>query len=229
MKKKISLLLCLVLVFSCIVGLLVACKPDNGPSDVLDKGRTINVYSWWDPTKPGIVGMKNGFEEKYKEYGVKLNFVMVGSYYETMMTKLAAGQDAIDVMMLASDQVPTFAKNGVIRPLTDNVTEEYLNDLYPAVKSGLYYNNEVYAVARDVTTKAAIINKDLFAEKNVPIPGDDWTWDDFNRIIKALSDKQNQKWGFTYDNNADPLFPLFYLQNAKYFDAEKKESYLDSP
>lgn len=84
MKRLISLLMCLLLALAMLAPTATA---EELPKDV-----TIRVYSWWDPTKPGMIGLKEGFEEKYADYNVTLEFVKISSYYQTMLTKLAGIQ-----------------------------------------------------------------------------------------------------------------------------------------
>ena len=105
MKKLLSVFLCVMMV------LLMSVTPAAfAQEEELSKDVTINVYSWWDPTKVGMVNLKDGFEKKYADYNVKLNFVKISEYYKTMLTKLAgirlAGgiSEAIDVMMIAFDK-----------------------------------------------------------------------------------------------------------------------------
>ena len=120
-----------------------------------------------------------------------------------MLTKLAGAKlaggssEQIDVMMLASDKIPLFASNGTILPLDDFVTEEYLNDLYPSVRQGLYYEDKVYAVARDVTTKCMMLNVDLFNKYKITIPGDDWTVEDFKNICLQFAAQPDNVWGYS--------------------------------
>lgn len=227
--KKLACVLVMLVIFAFVT----ACGNDNNkPSDELVKDYTINVYSWWDPAHDGLTGLKNGFEEKYKDYNVTLNFVKVSSYYQTMLTKLAGAKlaggssEQIDVMMLASDKIPLFAANDTIMALDDFVTEEYLNDLYPAVKEGLYYDGKVYAVARDVTTKAMILNVDVFNQYELTLPDDDWTVEDFKNICLDLAEETNV-WGYAFDSNPDPVYIWFYLFGGAYFDNKTHTSLLD--
>ena len=77
-----------------------------------------------DPTHQ-VLSIKRGFEAKYSDYDVKLEFVKISSYYKTMLTKLAGAKlaggsgEAIDVMMLAFDKLPLFAQNDAIMALDD--------------------------------------------------------------------------------------------------------------
>lgn len=230
MKKLV-----LILTFFFALTLLVGCdKEPNQNGGELTKDATVNVYSWWDPAHDGLTGMKAGFEEKYAEYNVTLNFVKVSTYYQTMLTKLAGAKlaggssEQIDVMMLASDKIPLFASNETILALDDFVTEEYLNDLYPSVKEGLYYEDSVYAVARDVTTKCMMLNVDMFNEYKIALPTADWTVEDFKNICLQFAAQTENVWGYSFDSNPDPVYVWFYLFGGAFFDAAKNESLINT-
>lgn len=229
-KKLVAFLM----VATMVLCMLVSCSSgDNGKVTTLEKDQTINVYSWWDPTKPGLEKLKAGFEEKYKEYNVKINFVKVSSYYKTMLTKLAgiklagSSDEKIDVMMLAFDKLPLFAQNGQLLPLDSYISKDLLDSLYPSVKEGLYYNDTLYAVPRDVTSWCAYLNNNMFKEAGIAIPSEDWTMDDFIRICGEFRAKG--KFGFATNDYTDVLSPWIYLYGGEYFDGAKNASTLTDP
>lgn len=84
---------------------------------------TLTVYTWWDVTKfEHLQKMKSDFEAENPD--IKLEFVTIPSKYaDTMITKLAAGEIP-DVMMLAMDQVPRYALNGMLMPLDDLASQD---------------------------------------------------------------------------------------------------------
>ena len=77
---------------------------------------------------------------------IKLEFVTIPSKYaDTMVTKLAGGEIP-DVMMLAMDQVPRYALNGMLLPLDDLASQEYKDrSVRPVVKDALTVNGTMYA------------------------------------------------------------------------------------
>ena len=226
MKRLISLLMCLLLALAMLAPTATA---EELPKDV-----TIRVYSWWDPTKPGMIGLKEGFEEKYADYNVTLEFVKISSYYQTMLTKLAGiklaggSGEAIDVMMIAFDKIPQFAINGTLLALDDYASEEYLDTLYPSVREGLYFDGKLYATARDVTTTCAILNTALFEQCGIELPGEDWTMDDFIALCREFGQHEGV-WGYATDGYSDTLSPWIYLYGGKYMDTENNISLLDQP
>lgn len=227
-KRLLAIVLALVMMLAC----LAACGEEKpGPSTTLENGQTVNVYSWWDPTNPGLDSLKKGFEDKYKEYNVTLNFVKVtGSYYQTMTTKLAAAKlaggsaEQIDVMMLAFDQLPFFAQNNQLKKLDGVVSDEYLATVYPSVKQSLYYNNSLYAVPRDVTSWCTYLNNKMFTDNGIAIPSDTWEMKDFLAVCEQFRAKGT--YGFATNDYTDVLSPWLYLFGGQYFDAEKTVSTL---
>ena len=227
MKKLISLLLCAMMLVT--LSLSVTASAEDLKKDV-----TVRVYSWWDPAKPGIVGLKEGFEKKYADYNVTLEFVKISSYYKTMLTKLAglklAGGrgEAIDVMMIAFDKIPQFAMNGTLLKLDQYASQEYLDALYPSVREGLYFEGSLYATARDVTSNCVVLNTALFEKYGIQLPTADWTMDDFIALCREFG-KNEGVWGYAIDGNSDTLYPWMYLYGAEYFDEENNISLLDQP
>lgn len=227
MKKLVSLFLCLALLAALSVPALA--QAEDLPKDV-----TIRVYSWWDPAKPGMVGLKDGFEKKYADYNVQIEFVKISSYYKTMLTKLAglklAGGkgEAIDVMMIAFDKIPQFAMNGALLKLDDYASEEYLNMLYPSVREGLYFDGSLYATVRDVTSNCTVLNTALFEKCGIALPEADWTMDDFQALCREFA-KHEETWGYAVDGYSDTMYPWMYLYGADYFDEENNISLLDQP
>lgn len=229
MKRTLSLLLGVMMVMLMAIAALPALADEALPKDV-----TVRVYSWWDPTKDGMVNLKAGFEAKYAEYNVQIEFVKISEYYKTMLTKLAglklAGGkgEAIDVMMIAFDKIPQFASNGTLLALDEYATEEYLSTLYPSVREGLYFEGKLYATARDVTSNCAILNTAMFEKYGIPLPGEDWTMDDFIALCLEFG-QYDETWGYCIDGYSDTLFPWMYLYGGRYFDPETNISLLDQP
>lgn len=230
MKKLLSVFLCVMMV------LLMSVTPAAfAQEEELSKDVTINVYSWWDPTKVGMVNLKDGFEKKYADYNVKLNFVKISEYYKTMLTKLAGirlaggSSEAIDVMMIAFDKIPQFAANNTLMQLDAFASQEYLDSLYPSVREGLYFDGHLYATARDVTANCAILNTALFEKYNIELPAEDWTMDDFLALCRQFAKPEDGVWGYAIDGYSDTMYPWMYLFGADYMDRTTHTSLLDQP
>lgn len=210
MKNNIKKLLIMLLAMIMTVG-LVSCgggkkaegdkKKDNG------EPTTLKVYTWWDITKfAHLQKMKDQFETENPD--IKLEFVTVPSdYANTMVTKLAGGEIP-DVMMLAMDQVPRYAKSGTIMAIDDLASKEYKEALYPVVKKALTVDGKMYAAGRDVTPRVMYINKKMFADAGIDIPSDKWTMEEFTEVAKKLTKGSgaDAQWGYYWKNFTDQTF-----------------------
>ena len=108
---KRTLMLCLVCLL--VVGALALPTAAQATDRI-----TVQVMSWWDITKSTpLKELKRGFEEANPD--IELDFPMIGSKYaDKISTVIAGGGDSVpDVIMLAMDLVPKFAKAGAIQPL----------------------------------------------------------------------------------------------------------------
>ena len=190
---------------------------------------TLTVYTWWDITKfEHLQKMKSDFEAENPD--IKLEFVTIPSKYaDTMITKLAAGEIP-DVMMLAMDQVPRYALNGMLMPLDDLASQEYKDSLYPVVTEALTVNGTMYAAARDITPKVMYINTKMFKDAGVEIPSEDWTMDDFVEVAKWLTKGSgaDAQWGYYWKNYTDQTFAMIAAFGGKLYSEDGKASVLST-
>lgn len=193
----------------------------------------VRVMSWWNfqDSKP-LQQLKAKFETLNPGY--ELQFDQIASKYaDKVLAVVAGGGDQVpDVMMLAMDAVPRFAKAGAIQPLDKYMTDDYKKDLYPVVLDALKYEGQVYAAPRDITSFVMYCNKKLFTEANVPLPKEDWTWNDFLEVAKKLSKQEDGKpvqWGYNFTKHNDSIFTWLIQNGGGYTSVDKKQSILSSP
>jgi multiple sugar transport system substrate-binding protein len=190
---------------------------------------TLKVYTWWDVTKfAHLQTMQAEFEAANTD--IKLEFVTIPSgYADAMITKLAAGEIP-DVMMLAMDQVPRYALQGMLLPLDDLASQEYKDSLYDVVKNALTVNGTMYAAARDVTPKVIYLNTKMFADAGIAIPADTWTMNDFVEIAKQLTKGtgQTEQWGYYWKNYIDQTYAMIAAFGGKLYAEDGKSSVLST-
>lgn len=228
MRNVLALLLAVTLVLS-----LAACAVTSGPESSKPDGSkdpvTLKVYTWWDITKfAHLQKMKEDFEKANPD--IKLEFVTIPSQYaDTMVTKLAGGEIP-DVMMLAMDQVPRYALNGMLMPLDDLASKDYKDSLYPVVSNALSVNGVMYAAARDITPKVMYLNTKMFADAGIAIPSDNWTMDDFLDIAQKLTKGAgaDAQWGYYWKNFTDQTFAMIAAFGGKLYSDDGKTSVLSS-
>ncbi|MBX3355399.1 MAG: extracellular solute-binding protein [Phycisphaeraceae bacterium] len=116
-----------------------------------------------------------------------------GSFATKLQTMLASG-DPPDVFYVPFEKVPHWSSIGLLKPLDALVAGDEasgvdgavtLDAFFPAVVDAFRFDGEragrgaLYGVPKDFTTVGFYYNKDLFRRAGVPLPHDEWTWEDF--------------------------------------------------
>lgn len=231
MKKFLSKITALVLACLMTVG-ATACSSNTASLSKADSSKTttktkLQVMSWWDITKSKpLQQLKEKCEAANPD--IELEFTMIGSNYgDKIFTILAGGVNVPDVMMLAMDLIPKFAKADRILPLDQYITQDYKDSLYPNVLKALTVDGKVYGVARDVSPMVMYLNTDLFKASNVEIPKDTWTVDDFIETAKKLT--KNGQWGYYFPKYADTMYDWMVMNGARYVSEDGTKSLISSP
>lgn len=197
MSKAINI--CAILL-SCTI-FLCACTPKDN--------RTVLQYASWG-SKSEVDILKPILSEFEKENPtVKIDFMHIPQNYFQKIHLLFASNRAPDVIFVNNLYLPIYANAGLLEDLSNN---EVLNKsaFYPKSVEALSYKNKNYAVPRDTSNLVIYYNKNLFDKNNVPYPTADWTFDDFLKTAKQLTDRP-QTFGVSFEE--DSLYYLPYLMS----------------
>lgn len=197
MSKAINI--CAILL-SCLI-FLSACTPKDN--------RIILRYASWgsksevDILKPILSEFENNNPT------IKIDFMHIPQNYFQKIHLLFASNRAPDVIFVNNLYLPIYANAGLLEDLSNN---KVLNKsaFYPKSLEALSYKNKNYAVPRDTSNLVVYYNKNLFDKNNVPYPKADWTFDDFLKTAKQLTDRP-QTFGVSFEE--DSLYYLPYLMS----------------
>lgn len=110
--------------------------------------------------------------------------------FTKLQTALQSGQ-GIDLLRLPSDRLPGFVANDLIEPIDSYLTDADKADILPNVLNVTRgADGKAYAWPLWVVPMGMYVNKDVFAEANVPLPPKDWTWDQFVDAAKKTTFKR---------------------------------------
>ena len=156
-------------------------------------------YRFWDLNQaPAMEAIARAFEAKNP--GIKIEIeVIPWSQYWTNLETAATGRNLPDVFWLNATNFELYASNNMLVPLDDWLAKSDLISLddYPPALAAIYnYRGKQYAIPKDMDTIGLWYNKELFDAAGIPYPNADWTWDDFREAAIALTDEENQVWGF---------------------------------
>ncbi len=111
--------------------------------------------------------------------------------YWTRLTTQAAGNDLPDVMQQDYQYLTEWVGRGLIVPLDAEVAAGTL-ELSDATESSLAggrVGGRLYGVSLGTNSVCMMLDVDAFARAGLPLPPDDWTWTDFERLALALTRK----------------------------------------
>jgi multiple sugar transport system substrate-binding protein len=194
-------------------------------ADYLEADLENHVLAGFESAHPGIVVQQQSAGTGQAEYR------------ERILTSMAAGQPP-DVFLLDNIDVPAFANRGVLLDLTPYLARLGIDPArYDSTVLDIFRRGAaIYALPRGYSPMMIVYNKDLFDRAGIPYPTDDWTWDDFLRIAKALTrdtdgDGQADQWGTAYDRRDFLWIPWLWSGGGDVLcaDGTRASGCLDAP
>jgi multiple sugar transport system substrate-binding protein len=178
----------------------------DAPADALgvaSDGSTAQIalkVSWWgspdrDSRTTRAIQM---FEAKHPDVKVSVEHYAntqgtgkVGTDYWPTMNAHAADGTLPDVMQQDYAYIGEWTGRGLLASLDDRAKDGSLDlsDVSGAVIDGGRVNGHIMGVSLGTNTQTIVLDTNAFADANIPIPGDDWTWADFERIALELKAK----------------------------------------
>lgn len=164
---------------------------------------TIQFASWGSKSEVDIIKpILHEFETKNPD--IKVEFMHIPQNYFQKIHLLFASNKAPDVIFINNLYLPVYANAQVLEPLKVK-NENY----YPQAIKALSWQNELYAIPRDVSSLVVYYNKDIFDKNEVNYPDENWTFSDFLKTAQKLT--KNGVYGVSFEE--DPLFILPYLMS----------------
>jgi multiple sugar transport system substrate-binding protein len=111
--------------------------------------------------------------------------------YWTKVTTMAAGGQLPDVMQQDYSRIAEWQKRNLLEPLDSYVANKTLDlsDVAkPIVDSGRL-DGKLYAVSLGSNSYSMMLDTDAFKKAGLPLPAQDWTWDDLEKIALQIHQK----------------------------------------
>ena len=152
---------------------------------------------------------------------------------QKVTTDIATKGGQFDIMTIGTYEVPIWAKQGWLLPL-DNLGADYdVDDLLPAIRSGISMDGKLYAAPFYGESSMIMYRKDLFEKAGITMP-DAPTWDFVADAAKKITDKGNEVYGICLRGKAGWGENMAFLTatanafGARWFD-EKWNAQFDQP
>ncbi|BHH85575.1 ABC transporter substrate-binding protein [Desulforhopalus sp. 52FAK] len=140
------------------------------------------------------------FSDFYQETGIKVNTIALSdtAYKQNISEWLLEGKDTPDVLYWqASQRLYHFAKLDVIHPITDLWSKNNFDENFSHVKSGVTYNNEIYALPFAYYHWGVFYKKSLIAK----FGGTPKNWEEFIAQCEKLQEAGITPIGIGTKNN----------------------------
>jgi multiple sugar transport system substrate-binding protein len=216
-----------------------ACGSDSKPAGGATSSGPVTITVWHgnvDAAAKSMEALAASFHAANPDITVK---VEQGSPTDQMLTKLTTvlGTDTYpDVAYVFGTDTPALARSDKVVDLTKAVADPAFgwSDFYAGEKAVATVNGKVVAIPALVDNLALVYNKKMFADAGVAPPTADWSWDDYRKAAKALTDEGNKVFGASYPIGADEdtvwrFWPMIWQQGAKAISDDGKKATFDDP
>lgn len=152
------------------------------------------------------------FEETHP--GVKIHYysgIAKEDYSEWCARKLLEGEMP-DVFMVLDSDFEKFTSLGVTKDLDELIERDgefHKEDFFSTALNTGRYGGRQYALPYETVPTLMFVNKSLLAKENIPMPKEDWTWEDMYEICRKI----------TKDTDKDGLLDQFGTYNYSWRDA----------
>ena len=111
-----------------------------------------------------------------------------------LLSDLAISDGKFDIMTIGSYETPIWGKRGWLLPI-EALPESYdLQDIAEPVRSGLSYDNRVYALPFYAESSMTFYRKDLFEKAGITMPRTP-KWEDIREFAEAVHEPENGVYG----------------------------------
>lgn len=184
--------------------------------------------TWYSDGNEGevIADILKKFEAKNPDIKVIINQVPFKAINETLPVQLAAGE--------GPDMARVVDLGGVAR---------YMLDLRPYLKDPAYWEKNfgpfliwmrepgnttaIPGLMTQLTVTGPFVNKTLFEQAGVQMPGDKATWDDWATAAKAVADKVQVPFPIAIDRSGHRFLGMAISEGARLFDAKGDPAVID--
>ncbi len=189
----------------------------------------IELMAWGNPTefeaREATLGL---FHETQSE--IKVNFTHVPDQYGTKLQTRLAGGDFPDVFFAGNGDIVPHVSRNLLASLDERIEADSFDtsDIFPGNLDLYNMDGVQYGFPVDAPNHAIFYNKTLFDEAGIDVPSSDWTdeswnWDAFLERAIALTDRDNNQWGWQVKTGFRPIWIWITANGGGFFNEEGTE------
>ena len=164
--------------------------------------------------------------------------VELGAPTDNMRTKLQAalsGDSYPDIAYVYGSELPDVAQAEQVADITKDIPSGFdWKGLYPAGRVVSTVKGRIVGFPAAIDALAVLYNRTLFAAKGVPTPTATWSWDDYRRIARRVSDGKAGIVGAAYpvsgtEDTTWRLWPMLWQQGGSILDRSGRRAMFATP
>lgn len=151
--------------------------------------------------------------------------------YEEWLAQKTMKEEQPDLYFVPSELFSTFVQNNSLQNLRSFITEDEnfsLEDYYHTSLMEGDLDEQIYALPYESVPSLMFVNKTLLEQEGIAMPDQNWTWDDFYELCRAVTKDRNQDgtidqfgyYGYTWQQAA-------YSNGVQLYDESTHEIRLD--
>jgi multiple sugar transport system substrate-binding protein len=169
-----------------------AAAPTTAPAAQSNQPNVELRFAWWgsqDRHNRTIKAIEL-FEKQHPNISITYEFAGFQDYF-TKMSTYATGGNLPDLMQQDYATINQWTQNGLLVPLDDYVNDHTINlsDVPKSSIDGGRINGKLIAINLGNNSQSMMLDTDAFQRAGVPLPADNWTWDDFEKAATDIHAK----------------------------------------
>ena len=213
---------------------LAACGTDSTSSGG-GGGTTIQIWEGYTQVEAkAFAHLVSQYEATHPGQKVNTLYVNSDNTLQKVLTAVRGGSPP-DIAYLYGSWAPNVAQIPQVADLTQVVKRPGVNwdDFWTGERAVATVNGKVIGIPALVDNLAVVYNKTLFAKAGLPVPGPDWTWQDFVADAKKLTNPAIKQYGTAYvtPGTEDTVWhwvPLLWEAGGQLLSADNKKAAFDS-
>jgi len=176
---------------------------------------------WWGDQKRADITNEalKVFMEKHPNIKIVGEFSPSSGYFDKLNTQLASGT-APDIFFLGGNVVD-YAKKDVLLNLDPYVGNELkLDGMDPAMVEYGRIDGKLQHISAGANARGIVINKALFEKAGMPMPNQDWDWEEYAAVSRELSEKLGDGVYGTYNFTVDGMDIYLKQRGKQLYDME---------
>jgi multiple sugar transport system substrate-binding protein len=197
---------------------------------------TIQVWEGYTgPDAKAFAQLVAEYEKQHPGQKVSTLFVNNDDTLQKVLTAVKGGSPP-DIAYLYGSWAPNVAQIPQVVNLTQVVQQAGVNwnDFWTGERDVATVDGKVIGIPALVDNLAVVYNKKLFAKAGLPVPGPDWTWQQFTADAQKLTDPAAKQYGTAYvtPGTEDTVWhweALLWEAGGSLLSADNKKAAFDSP